>query len=1153
MKKFSTKKSSLFILNLKGLNRIVLAFALIFGSSFQNAEANEFQSAYSGGDNSGLSDNNNQKTKIQKHTASTTTNYVDALSVFGPRPDYTAGIMPTMIVDEFSFIDSSLSETKKQQIKEQIEDWNADGIKYGAYYGLQTVESELDESIDKGLDLDGSELSIHPITRQSQQDYLINSGKLAIDLGSEYIFLDVAWINAFNSFDTETIENFRSYLETNYSSDQLTDMGVGDISTFDYAQYLRDQGYTNTESLKNNKPTNTLWKIWEQFHHDFERSWFTRWSETLRNYAQDNYGRNLYLGANRAVHGGNEQWYVADLLDFTMAETFLDDLGYPFHTLSFAYQTSLSIEKRFWSWNFPANTGSLNGTNSPWSQTITRLDQLFTAETFANGGLSQIPMGWSQYLRDNQTVELLIPYYNFALSHPELYNLDSHGEIGILYSEPGESIDPTNEGRSFRGAVGMLEQTHFTYDVVFAGGKYTTDELSLSDISNYKAIVLPNTQYLTDNQVNILEQYLQQGGILLGIGSIANYNENGESTSRNFSGIFTEGVHSEDGGTVIATSENLFSEHYLAYDGTASGFTNAASYQADFESLVGDHISREIVSGIPNTVHFSRFVDSSDNSQIYHLVNYDYNMDTYEVNSLSNTEISLAVPAGFDESTLLVSVMTPQSPDPVSLSSTINSGMATFTLPELNTWAIIKIGSTASQATVIDNKPQSMMDLDRLYGGHRPDEKDSNGDFEFDYWYWRDHEPGTSDSIPFLATDDKGLSKVDLYYRHSIDEINWSDWTLSDTHTYADLQSVQDAFYVKDEAGEGYYQYQTKATDNASQSENGIMFDELGHGIDITGPEAPTTALVTEINGVLDNVGQSTISSPTFTWTFPDDNLSGTLEAQVELRRLPSWELVEGKYNVRADDAVFSPGELTEGSYDLTMRFVDRAGNWGETTTVFTFIYQSDSPEIDVQGKGLSISNGDTTPSLDDDTDFGEILLGSGQTTSHTFTILNLGTSDLNITSDITVTNPNIFFIGDPGTNVISGPSGSTNFSVNCNPPASAGQYTATVSIPNTDSDENPYTFEVVANFVESATGTIDLAQNDINIYPNPTKNILNLDFGYTQARQVEIVDLRGKTVLQFIPLKQEEIIDLSTFEKGIYFIKINTNHEVLTKKIIKE
>jgi len=1154
MKKFSTKKLAFFTLNrniLARSTRIILSITIIFFGSYQNAKANGFDFSFTSSDSTNIDGTENPKAISQSQVKSTTTNYCDALSVFGPRPDYSSGIKPTMIVDEFSFIDNSLTDTRKQQIKNQISAWQADGIKYGAYYGLQTVESELDETIDKGLDLDGSELNIHPITAQGQQDYLINSGKLAIDLGSEYIFLDVAWINAFNSFDEETIENYRIYLSSNYSTEELSTMGVSDIATFNYAQHLRDQGYTNIESLRSNTPEDLLWEAWEQYHHDFERTWFTTWGNTLREYAQRHYGRDLLLGGNRNVYDGNAAWYVADLMDYTLAETFLDNLGYPYHTLSFAYKTSLSLRKRFWSWNFPANTTSLNGTGSDWNQAITLLDQLFTAETFANGGLAQVPMGWVQYLRDNQTVELLIPYYTFALSHPELYNLDNLSEVAILYSEPGESIDPTFKGRSFRGAVGMMEQAHFTYDVVFAGGKYTTDNLVLSALTPYKAIMLPDTRYLTDNQVSVLEEYLSQGGILVGIGTIGDKNEKGESVSRDFSNIFTEGVHSENGGTVIATSEDLFSEHYQAYDGTTNGFAAAATYLADFETLIGDNISRDIVSEISNTVHFSRFVDSNDRSQIYHLVNYDYDMDTYEVRAIQNIEISLTMPEGFDDQTLVISLMSPESPDPEVLTTTINSGVATFSIPELNTWAIIKIGSAASQAIEIDNKPQSMMDLDRLYGGHRPDEKDSNGDIAYNYWYWRDHSPGTSDSIPYLATDDKGLSKVELYYRYSPDEVSWSDWILSATHNYSDLQSVQEAFYVVNEAGEGYYQYQTKATDNADQSESGIFFDELGHGIDITSPDTPTAELVYETNGVISNVGQSTISSPTFAWTFPEDNLSGSLEANVELRRLPPWELVDGKYNVRADDAVFSPGELDQGTYELTMRFVDRAGNWGDGTSVFTFIYQSDNAEIDVQGKGLSISDGDTTPSQDDDTDFGDLELGSG-TITHTFTILNLGSNDLNITDDITITNSSFFSIGAAGLTVISGPSGSTNFYVNCNP-ASIGQYTATVSIPNNDSDENPYNFEVVVNVVESTTGTNDLSSNGIKIYPNPTNSLINLDFGYTEIKHVDVINMTGKTVIQIAPVHQEETIDLSTFDKGVYIIKILTDTDVITKKIMKE
>jgi hypothetical protein len=53
-------------------------------------------------------------------------------------------------------------------------------------------------------------------------------------------------------------------------------------------------------------------------------------------------------------------------------------------------------------------------------------------------------------------------------------------------------------------------------------------------------------------------------------------------------------------------------------------------------------------------------------------------------------------------------------------------------------------------------------------------------------------------------------------------------------------------------------------------------------------------------------------------------------------------------------------------------------------------------PEIDVQGNGLSIPDGYTTPRTDDGTDFGSVDKDSGSVT-HPFIIRNTGTGTLNI------------------------------------------------------------------------------------------------------------------------------------------------------------
>jgi hypothetical protein len=121
------------------------------------------------------------------------------------------------------------------------------------------------------------------------------------------------------------------------------------------------------------------------------------------------------------------------------------------------------------------------------------------------------------------------------------------------------------------------------------------------------------------------------------------------------------------------------------------------------------------------------------------------------------------------------------------------------------------------------------------------------------------------------------------------------------------------------------------------------------------------------------------------------------------------------------------------------------------------------APEMDVQGNGQSIADGDSSPSVGDDTDFGSVASASG-TVMHTFTVENAGSDTLNLTGTPRVTvsgaHASDFEVtAQPGTPIASG-GGTTTFSVRFDPGA-VGLRTATISIANDDADENPYDFAV--------------------------------------------------------------------------------------------
>ena len=130
-----------------------------------------------------------------------------------------------------------------------------------------------------------------------------------------------------------------------------------------------------------------------------------------------------------------------------------------------------------------------------------------------------------------------------------------------------------------------------------------------------------------------------------------------------------------------------------------------------------------------------------------------------------------------------------------------------------------------------------------------------------------------------------------------------------------------------------------------------------------------------------------------------------------------------------------------------------------------------DVPGMDVQGKGTTIVNGDSTPTAADGTDLGSTPAGTPVTQS--FDIRSIGDDPLDLTGSPYVSisgSADLTISAQPTTDPI--PSGSSEpFTVRCNP-SGTGERSATVSI-SSDSEADPYTFDV------ACTGT---AAPEINV-----------------------------------------------------------------------
>lgn len=96
----------------------------------------------------------------------------------------------------------------------------------------------------------------------------------------------------------------------------------------------------------------------------------------------------------------------------------------------------------------------------------------------------------------------------------------------------------------------------------------------------------------------------------------------------------------------------------------------------------------------------------------------------------------------------------------------------------------------------------------------------------------------------------------------------------------------------------------------------------------------------------------------------------------------------------------------------------------------------------------------------------------------------------------------------------------------------------------------------IVDDFV--IDGTLDNQEFDLKniaIYPNPSKGIFTVSMGSTSLESIEVYDLTGKIVYsknEFQANQYQTTLDLSEVTSGIYFVKIESQNQSVTKRIIK-
>ena len=95
----------------------------------------------------------------------------------------------------------------------------------------------------------------------------------------------------------------------------------------------------------------------------------------------------------------------------------------------------------------------------------------------------------------------------------------------------------------------------------------------------------------------------------------------------------------------------------------------------------------------------------------------------------------------------------------------------------------------------------------------------------------------------------------------------------------------------------------------------------------------------------------------------------------------------------------------------------------------------------------------------------------------------------------------------------------------------------------------------VIDNFVIQEQGSLFESvfnEQNIKLYPNPTKGLFTVELNDLNNKTIDIYDVMGKLIFSQNTTSNKVQIDLSSYATGLYFVKIKTENNTITKRLLK-
>lgn len=336
--------------------------------------------------------------------------------------------------------------------------------------------------------------------------------------------------------------------------------------------------------------------------------------------------------------------------------------------------------------------------------------------------------------------------------------------------------------------------------------------------------------------------------------------------------------------------------------------------------------------------------------------------------------------------------------------------------------------------------------------------------------------------------------------------IGSSGWYTCVDHSNHDSNgNYNETFNITAPNTTGTYDVTFIAYTNSSCDSSTFDTEVMSNAVTVSAPEINVVGITD--NGTDTSFGSALVSGGTIDKTYTIENtgtnslsitgvtFSGGNSGDFSVLSAPAASVVVGSsttFTVRFDPSA-------AGNRTTTLNIANNDSNENPYNFTISGTGYIPAPEINVQGNGNNITDGDNTPSTTDNTDFGIINVNGG-IIEKTFRIQNTGTAALNVSG--------VSFNGGNAAefSVITAPAASiaigaySDFTVRFTAPATEGTRTTEMIIASDDGNEAAYDIDI------RATSVATNANNDsyttgisMTLSVNTASGLLANDTGYNK------------------------------------------------------